>query len=60
MKAKLLSAEIVVVLLAVMMISVFLPADIVGPAEAIPAGSDVDLASDDSLNHIRPPPVLRL
>ncbi len=57
MKAKLLSAEIMVVLLAVMMTSVFLRADIVGPADPIPVSSDVDLTSDDSLNRIRPPPL---
>ena len=57
MKAKLLSAEIMVVLLAVMMTSVFLPADIVGPADPTPVSSDMHLASDDSLNRIRPPPL---
>lgn len=58
MKARLLSAEIVVMLLALIMTCRFLPVEATGPAEVTPADSDRYPLNHDFQNHIRPPPLI--
>ena len=56
MKARLLSVEVILMLLAAIATSEFLPVDYVSRAEQH-ADSMAELEAYDSLNHIRPPPL---